>query len=181
MNHLTLLNTVSFATEAHKHQQRKSGGAYIGHPVRMATALANAGVSDILPLQIALLHDTIEDTDTTYEDLKQNFGQEVADGVVELSDDKALPKATRKALTITHAPHLSRASALVKVADNCDNCNGILGGHAPQGWTQERITAYGDWARKVAEGAYKALKSATDREIARNLAEASLLPTNLEG
>ena len=179
MNHLTLLHTTSFATEAHKHQQRKSGGAYICHPIRMANALAQAGVNDLLPLQVALLHDTIEDTTTTYEDLKTEFGQEVADGVVELSDNKALPKAERKALTITHAPHLSRAAALVKIADNCDNCNGILGNHAPQGWTQERITAYGEWARQVAEGAYKALKSESDREIARKLARASKLPTNL--
>lgn len=180
MNHLTLLNTTCFATEAHKHQQRKSGGAYINHPIRMATALANAGVSDILPLQIALLHDTIEDTDTTWADLRNHFGFEVADGVAELSDDKTLDKATRKALTISHAPHLSRAAALVKIADNCDNCNGILGGHAPQGWTQERIEAYGEWARQVAEGAYKALKTDADREVARKLAQASLLPTNLD-
>lgn len=179
MNHLTLLNTTSYATEAHKHQQRKSGGAYIGHPIRMATALANAGVSDILPLQLALLHDTIEDTEVTYSDLEREFGKEVADGVAELSDDKTLDKATRKRLTISHAPHLSRASALVKIADNADNCNGIMGDHPPKGWTQERIEAYGEWARQVAEGAYKALKSESDREIARNLARASKLPTNL--
>ena len=179
MNHLTLLNTVSYATEAHKNQQRKSGGAYICHPIRMSAALASAGVNDLLPLQIALLHDTIEDTTVTYNDLLTEFGQEVADGVVELSDDKALDKATRKALTITHAPHLSRASALVKIADNCDNCNGIMGDHPPKGWNQERITAYGEWARQVAEGAYKALKCEGDREIARNLARGSKLPTNL--
>lgn len=180
MDHITLLNTTTYATEAHKHQTRKSGGAYINHPIRMATALANAGVSDTLPLQIALLHDTIEDTTVTYEDLKREFGQEVADGVAELSDDKTLDKATRKLLACLKAPHLSRAAALVKIADNCDNCNGILGGHAPEGWTQERIEAYGEWARAVAEGAYKALKTEEDREIARKLAQASLLPTNLD-
>jgi GTP diphosphokinase / guanosine-3',5'-bis(diphosphate) 3'-diphosphatase len=181
MNHLTLLKTMSYSAEAHKHQTRKSGGAYINHPIRVAESLAKAGVEDSLPLQIALLHDTIEDTEVTYEDLEREFGKEVADGVVELSDDKSLDKAERKALTITHAPHLSRASALVKIADNCDNCNGILGDHPPQGWTQERIEAYGDWARQVAEAAYKALKTDASREIAQRLARASLLPTNLEG
>tara|TARA_Y100001970_G_scaffold286594_1_gene409146 strand:- start:4432 stop:4872 length:441 start_codon:yes stop_codon:yes gene_type:complete len=145
----------------------------------MAKALANAGVEDILPLQLALLHDTIEDTTVTYNDLTTEFGQEVADGVAELSDDKTLDKATRKALTISHAPHLSRAAALVKIADNADNCNGIMGNHPPQGWTQERITAYGEWARQVAEGAFKALKTEADRKIARNLVRNSLLPTNL--
>ena len=176
---LLLLTTMSYSAEAHKHQTRKSGGAYINHPIRVAESLAKAGVEDALPLQLALLHDTIEDTDTTYEDLLTEFGQEVADGVAELTDNKALPKAERKALTIEHAPHLSRAAALAKIADNCDNCNGILGGHAPKGWTQERIEAYGEWARQVSEGAYKALKTEEDREIARKLARASKLPTDL--
>jgi len=176
---LLLLKTMSFSAEAHKHQTRKSGGAYINHPIRVSESLAKAGVEDALPLQLALLHDTIEDTDTTYEDLKQHFGQEVADGVLELSDDKDLDKASRKRLCIEHAPHLTRAAALAKIADNCDNCNGILGGHAPKGWTQERIEAYGEWARQVAEGAYKALKTDADREIAQRLAGASRLPTNL--
>ena len=180
MNHITLLKTMSYSAEAHKHQQRKSGGAYINHPVRMATALAQAGVSDLLPLQIALLHDTLEDTDTTYEDLEREFGKEVADGVAELTDNKDLDKATRKRLTIEHAPHLSRAAALTKIADNSDNCNGILGENPPHGWTQERVTAYGEWAQEVAEGAYKALKTEEDREIARKLARASRLPTNLD-
>ncbi len=153
-----ILKTISYASEAHKNQTRKNGGAYICHPVRVAEALAEAGVQDLLTLQVALLHDTIEDTDTTYQDLYDLFGGAVADGVSELTDDKTLPKMTRKRLCIEHAPHLSPSSALVKIADVSDNSSTILSlKDRPEGWTQERCHAYGVWASEVINGALNTL------------------------
>ena len=176
----SVMNTVSFAAEAHRHQRRKSGGAYINHPIRVATALANAGVGHPLVIMVALLHDVIEDTDCSYEEIEKHFGKNVANTVMELSDNKELTKPERKRLTIEHAPHLSRIAALVKIADVADNCNGILGEESPEGWSQERIDDYGEWGKKVAEAAFRALTSESDQKVARFLVSKSLIPTQLK-
>lgn len=157
-----LLKTVTFAAEAHKNQTRKNGGSYICHPLRVANALSNAGVNDLLTLQVAILHDTIEDTETTYQDLCDLFGEAVANGVMELTDDKTLPKMTRKKICIDHANSLTPSSALVKIADVSDNCSTILSENPPEGWTDERCKEYGAWASKVISGA---LSTLNEREL----------------
>lgn len=74
----------------------------------MAFILTNeAKVSDSVVLAAALLHDAIEDTKTTYEELVQEFGKEVADIVQECTDDKSLPSEKRKELQVLHAPSTS--------------------------------------------------------------------------
>nr|KAG5701857.1 hypothetical protein BaRGS_019068 [Batillaria attramentaria] len=96
----------------------------------------------------ALLHDTVEDTDTQYEELVKEFGKEVADLVMELSDDKNLPKLERKQQQILHAPHASHKAKLVKLADKLYNLRD-LSATTPVGWSDKRVLEYFQWAAEV--------------------------------
>jgi GTP diphosphokinase / guanosine-3',5'-bis(diphosphate) 3'-diphosphatase len=149
-----LLHAVSFAAEKHRHQRRKDKEAspYINHPIALASVLTGVGgIEDVVVLQAALLHDTVEDTDTTYEELVEQFGQQVADIVMEVTDDKQLEKARRKALQIERAPDTSREAALVKLADKICNLRDVASS-PPDRWTLERRQEYFDWARRVVDG-----------------------------
>jgi len=81
--------------------------------VQVAHILSSAGIGSPVVLAAALLHDTIEDTTTTPAELRALFGEEIAGIVLEVTDDKSLPKDRRKALQVEHAPHLSEGAALV--------------------------------------------------------------------
>ncbi|MGH8704392.1 MAG: HD domain-containing protein, partial [Burkholderiales bacterium] len=121
---MLLLRALSFAAHKHRDQRRKDAAAspYINHPIALAEVLAIEGeVSDIEVLAAALLHDTIEDTATSGEELRQQFGARIAGIVAEVTDDKTLPKAERKRAQVDHAAHLSAAAKLVKLADK--TCN----------------------------------------------------------
>src|SRR5688572_10082407 len=105
-----LLEAIQFAAHKHRDQRRKDTEAspYINHPIAVANMLAGVGgVTDIVTLVAAVLHDTIEDTDTTPEELEAAFGSEVRELVAEVTDDKNLPKEIRKQLQVDHAPHVS--------------------------------------------------------------------------
>ena len=163
----TLLAAIAFAAHKHRDQRRKDAAAspYINHPIALAHLLATTGgVDDIVVLQAAILHDTVEDTETTYEELVQRFGGAVADVVAEVTDDKALPKTRRKELQVEHAPHKSREAALVKLADK--TCNLLDVAHSPPAeWPLARRQDYFDWAKKVVDGlppVNVALKAAFD-------------------
>ena len=149
-----LLQAISFAAEKHRHQRRKDKDAspYINHPIALAALLNTVGgVSDVVVLQAAILHDTVEDTDTSYDELVAHFGRRVADIVMEVTDDKHLEKPRRKALQIEHAPHASREAALVKLADKICNLRDVATS-PPDRWTLERRQEYFDWARQVVDG-----------------------------
>ena len=155
MNDLArLLDATDFAAERHRNQRRKDHEAspYINHPLALARHLAVVGgIEDAEVLMAALLHDTIEDTETTAEDLQSRFGQRVAGIVAEVTDDKSLPKPRRKELQVEHAPHKSREAALVKLADKTCNLRDI-GSSPPADWSLERKREYFDWARRVVDG-----------------------------
>ena len=107
-----VLAASAFAAHKHRDQRRKGADAspYINHPIAVANVLANeAGITDPTVLAAALLHDTIEDTDTTLEELEAAFGPKIAAIVLEVTDDKALDKPVRKQLQIEHAATLSHA------------------------------------------------------------------------
>lgn len=89
----------------------------------------------------AILHDTVEDTDTTFEEIQKEFGYKVTQVVREVTDDKTLPKARRKQLQIEHASNLSHEAKLVKLADKLYNLRDLKKG-TPIGWTSERVTEY---------------------------------------
>ncbi|XP_045142276.1 guanosine-3',5'-bis(diphosphate) 3'-pyrophosphohydrolase MESH1 isoform X1 [Echinops telfairi] len=119
-----LLEAVDFAARKHRRQRRKDpeGTPYINHPIGVARILTQeAGVTDIVVLQAALLHDTVEDTDTTLEEVEQHFGAQVRSLVEEVTDDKTLPKLERKRLQVERAPHTSPGAKLVKLADKLYN------------------------------------------------------------
>jgi guanosine-3',5'-bis(diphosphate) 3'-pyrophosphohydrolase len=148
-----LLVALEFAAHKHRDQRRKDASAspYINHPIVLARLLAvEGGVTDVKTLVAAVLHDTIEDTDTTYLELVEHFGRKVADVVAEVTDDKTLPKPRRKALQIEHAPHLSRRAALVKLADKTCNLRDVAH-HPPAGWPLARRRQYFEWARAVVD------------------------------
>lgn len=149
-----LLKAIAFAADKHRNQRRKDADAspYINHPIALANTLANeGGISNESALCAAILHDTIEDTETTKEELVVNFGEKIANIVMEVTDDKELPKAERKLLQIEHAAHASHEAKLVKLADKISNLRDLLSA-PPKDWPKERISEYFDWAGKVVAG-----------------------------
>jgi len=154
-NDLTLLlKALAFAADKHRHQKRKDAEAspYINHPIALANVLVDeGGVEDIEVLCAALLHDTIEDTDTTQEELVNAFGSRIAHIVAEVTDDKNLKSEERKRLQIEHAPRLSVEAKLVKLADKTCNLRDIVV-RPPAKWDLTRRREYFDWAKRVVDG-----------------------------
>ncbi len=151
MSSSIIIDAVHFAAQKHTGQQRKGakGEPYINHPVHVAQVLHNVGsVSDTDILVAAVLHDTLEDTDTTEEDLKKNFGERVLGLVKEVTDDKSLPKQKRKQLQIEHAPHLSKGATYIKIADKISNIADITTS-PPRDWDMKRKQDYLNWAESV--------------------------------
>jgi guanosine-3',5'-bis(diphosphate) 3'-pyrophosphohydrolase len=150
-----VLKAAEFAAEKHRHQRRKDAHAspYINHPIGLAKLLANeGGITDPEVLCAALLHDTIEDTETTAEELRAAFGDAITAIVLEVTDDPALSREDRKRLQIEHAPHASHKAKLVKLADKICNLRDIVSS-PPARWSIERKQAYFDWATRVVAGA----------------------------
>ncbi|MEN6483599.1 MAG: HD domain-containing protein [Syntrophobacteraceae bacterium] len=149
-----ILEALEFSASRHRNQRRKDAGQtpYINHPISVAMVLwRTGGVRDCRTIAAALLHDVIEDTDTRPEEIEELFGAEVLSVVLELSDDKRLPREDRKRLQIERARLASGPAKLVKIADKI--CNVIDITHSPpRGWSIERQTDYLDWTEKVVEG-----------------------------
>lgn len=162
-----ILRAIAFAADKHRNQRRKDADAtpYINHPIALANVLKEeGGVNDIVALVAALLHDTIEDTETTSEELEALFGTEIARVVLEATDDKSLAKAERKQLQIEHAGKASRPAQLVKLADKICNLRDIAAS-PPANWSLERKREYFDWAKRVIDqvrGAHPLLESIFD-------------------
>lgn len=167
-----LFKALAFAAHKHKDQRRKDAGAspYINHPISLASILCKeAGVTDIEVLCGALLHDTVEDTETTPEELEQEFGKTIRDIVMEVSDDKSLSKEERKRLQIEHAAHASDSAKLVKLADKTSNLRD-LSNNPPVDWSLERRQDYFDWAKKVIDqvrGVHAEMEALFDEAYAR--------------
>jgi guanosine-3',5'-bis(diphosphate) 3'-pyrophosphohydrolase len=150
----TILKAAAFAAHKHRDQRRKDEAAspYINHPIALANILANeGGITDATVIVAALLHDTVEDTETTPAELQNLFGEQVAQVVMEVTDDKSLPKAQRKRLQIEHAGNISARARLVKMADKISNLRDIAAS-APKDWTLVRRREYFDWAKQVVDG-----------------------------
>lgn len=167
-----LVAAIAFAADKHRNQRRKDEDAspYINHPIALADVLANeAGIDDERVLVAAVLHDTIEDTETTEQELLRLFGKDVADIVMEVSDDKSLPKDERKRLQVEHAGSISRRAKLVKLADKICNLRDMADA-PPKGWDLARRQEYFDWAKRVVDGlrgSYPKLECAFDEAYAR--------------
>ena len=149
-----LLRAASFAAQKHTDQKRKGerGEPYINHPLEVANLIANVGeVDDLDVLIAAILHDTVEDSSVTREEIAEKFGDTVANYVMEVTDDKSLPKAERKRLQVEHAPHLSLGAKTVKLADKISNISDITNS-PPADWPVERRLAYIEWGIAVVNG-----------------------------
>jgi guanosine-3',5'-bis(diphosphate) 3'-pyrophosphohydrolase len=149
-----VLKALAFAARKHRDQRRKDAEAspYINHPIALADVLVNVGnIRDVSVICAALLHDTVEDTECTEDELVHEFGEKIAGIVMEVTQDMARPKPERKQEEIAHARHLSPEARLVKLADKISNL-GDLAVSRPLGWSLERTQAYFDHARLVIDG-----------------------------
>lgn len=166
-----LLGALRFAARKHRDQRRKdpSASPYINHPIDVSELLVRVGgIEDLDVLLGAILHDTIEDTETTAEELGHEFGQTVRRLVEEVTDDKSLPKQKRKDLQVLHAQRLSEGAKQIKIADKICNVRDITNS-PPTGWSPERRAEYLIWSRRVVEGcrgASAALAAEFDAELA---------------
>ncbi|KAK3761696.1 hypothetical protein RRG08_016128 [Elysia crispata] len=149
-----IVRCTNFAALKHKDQRRKDKQQtpYVNHVIGVAHILVSeGGISDVSVIQAALLHDTVEDTDTSFYELQAEFGEDVANLVKEMTDDKSLPKAERKALQISHASQASYRAKLVKLADKLYNLRDLRR-CTPEGWSEERVQEYFEWASQVVAG-----------------------------
>ena len=149
-----ILKAFKFAACKHRDQRRKDERAspYINHLITVAETLWTiGGIREVTTLVAGILHDIIEDTDTSFEELERKFGAEISSVVRELTDDKQLPGPVRKRLQIEHSAHLSTPARLVKIADKISNLDDII--HSPPArWSLERREEYVIWAGKVIDG-----------------------------
>ena len=151
---IEVLRALHFAAQKHRDQRRKDPEAspYVNHVIDVAETLARVGgVDDASMLQAAILHDTIEDTETSAAEIERVFGQEVQSLVTEMTDDKSLPKKERKRLQIEHAPHLSLRAKQIKLADKICNIRDVIYS-PPENWPLERRLEYLDWSEQVVVG-----------------------------
>ncbi len=150
----TFLKALQFAAYHHRDQRRKcsSHAPYINHPLSVVEILwQTGGVRDVTTLVAALLHDTIEDTSATPEEIREQFGEEVMEIVMEVTDDRNLPKAERKRLQVATAPHKSPKARQIKLADKINNVFEIAH-DPPTDWSFEYRHEYLDWGREVVNG-----------------------------
>ena len=148
-----IIQALAFSAHKHREQRRKDHKAspYINHPIGLADVLVNeAGITDPVTICAALLHDTIEDTETTAEELQEAFGPEVLAVVLEVTDDKSLAKAERKRMQVEHAAHKSDRAKQVKLADKICNLRDISN-NPPSDWSNQRKQEYFDWAKAVVD------------------------------
>jgi guanosine-3',5'-bis(diphosphate) 3'-pyrophosphohydrolase len=153
-NSQVLRRATGFAAWKHDGQMRKGEGLipYINHPIEVTAILVEVGeIKDLDLLQAALLHDTIEDTETMTGELEDHFGSRICSFVLEVTDDKTLEKQQRKALQIEHAPHLSHEAQTIKLADKISNVIDVAFSK-PIDWPLERQLEYFDWAGRVVDG-----------------------------
>jgi (p)ppGpp synthase/HD superfamily hydrolase len=151
---LLLTRAFAFAAEKHAHQRRKGESAepYVNHLAEVAHLLAVAvDGRDANLIAAGLLHDTLEDTETTWDELASTFNEDIAELVGEVTDDKSLPKQERKRLQVERAPIKTDRAKMLKLADKTSNLRGIVAS-PPAGWSIERRLEYVAWGRDVAAG-----------------------------
>ena len=151
-----VLKATQFAALKHCDQRRKDGKTpYIIHPISVAMILSEIGsIEDPEILSAALLHDTLEDTDTSAHELEKIFGSRVRIIVEELTDNDMLTFSQRKQMQIDNAPYLSKDATLVRIADKISNVSDVIENPPPE-WNQKRCNKYVDWAEAVMNNCQK--------------------------
>jgi (p)ppGpp synthase/HD superfamily hydrolase len=119
----------TFASRAHRGQVRKyTGEPYINHPVEVADIVRRHNGSPEM-IAAALLHDVVEDTDVTLDNIRSEFGESVANLVADLTDvshPEDGNRATRKAMDREHTAQASAAAMVIKAADLISNTSSIV-------------------------------------------------------
>jgi guanosine-3',5'-bis(diphosphate) 3'-pyrophosphohydrolase len=160
---------LDFAAYKHRHQKRKGINKipYINHPIKVAELIANKIENPGMEMiQAAILHDTIEDTSTIFNELSEKFGLKIAQIVNELTDNMSDPYSVRKRLQIEKASKLSYEARCIKIADKICNINDIL--YSRVGWLKSRKIRYVKWSMKVIDqirGTSKELEDEFDKLI----------------
>jgi guanosine-3',5'-bis(diphosphate) 3'-pyrophosphohydrolase len=149
----SIYDAIDFAAEKHKLQMRKNKEKtpYISHPLGVAYNVMHYGeIKESAVVIGALLHDTVEDTQTTFEELEKRFGKQVASYVHEMTDNKKLDFSERKRIQVLDAPKRSKGAAEIQLADKLYNIDDLLH-NPPQGWSRIRIERYYQWVQSVVE------------------------------
>jgi len=168
-----LLAAALFSAERHRDQRRKGvrETPYINHPIEVSERIVRiGGVHDIEVLVAAILHDTIEDTETTADEIERQFGKPVSALVLEVTDDRSLTWTERKRLEIEHAPLISPRAKLIKLSDKISNVADTES-NPPSAWSRQRRRDYLDFAEQIALGC-RGVNPPLDAEFARVLASA---------
>lgn len=146
-----LFKALQFAAIKHKNQIRKgTGEPYINHPIELLAILDSCGLKNEDVLCIAILHDVLEDTQTSINELSLLFNDNIVNGVIQMSDNKTLPKSERKLLQIQHSKDLPYKVQLVKIADKISNIRNISN-NSPKDWDIERTISFVLWCKAVVD------------------------------
>lgn len=171
MNSISILTSAyEFAARKHTLQRRKGvkNIPYINHPVEVTKLLSFTGnANDLILLIAGVLHDTIEDTDTSEEEIKELFGQEVSEVVMEVTDDMSQPKKIRRQKQIDNALSISDRAKQIKIADKTCNILDMLTTRVE--WTKSMKRDYVIWAKQVVEncrGVNTLLEKEFDKAVA---------------
>ena len=170
-----LIKALTFAANKHRNQRRKNADAfpYINHPISLVNILCNeVHVTDINVICSALLHDTVEDTETTSEELANEFGHEISSIVMEVTDDQTITvRQKRKQLQVEHAAHISDQAKILKLADKISNLRD-LSIDPPATWSLQRKREYFDWAKQVVDqlrGTHSELEELFDQAYSKRV------------
>jgi len=151
---LRILAAASFAANAHAQQKRKGAAAepYINHLIEVSELVAASGhQADVNLIMACFLHDVMEYTPVTRLEIAERFNEDVTSLVMEVTDDKTLPKETRKARQVLTAPAKSERAQTLKLADKISNLRALLASPPPN-WDMKRKLEYFHWAREVVSG-----------------------------
>jgi len=168
-----LLAALKFSADKHRDQRRKGAHQppYINHPIEVCEQLVRVGkIEDINILLAAVLHDTVEDTETTKEEIAKKFGGRVSEIVMEVTDDKNLPKAERKEKQVEHAPHLSPEAKQVKLSDKISNIREIAN-DPPENWSKQRKLEYLAWGERVVNAGLRGVNADLEKLFDETVAE----------
>ncbi|MFM7021781.1 MAG: HD domain-containing protein [Flavobacteriales bacterium] len=151
-DHNLIFRALNFAALKHASHKRKGSDAlpYINHPIKVTSIIAQfvpEASSELIAA--AVLHDVVEDSDATINDIKNMFGATIASIVNEVTDDKTLSKAECRKKQIENAPHLSYNAKLIRICDKIANVRDICGEDIPDDWDYKTKIDYLNWAEEV--------------------------------
>jgi (p)ppGpp synthase/HD superfamily hydrolase len=167
-----LTDAYDLAARRHCGQSRKgaSQAPYVNHVIDVAARVARSSHGpDRVLILAAILHDTVEDTDTTPAEIAERFGPEVAALVMEVTDDMSRPKAARRRAQVLGAPGSSDRAKRLKLADKASNLTALA--EDPPDWPKARRADYVDWAVAVIAG-YRGVDPRLEAEFDEAVARA---------